>query len=47
MLAILIEVSIFATFIALQSSFGALLCGAYFYFSATWAAIFGKPHEED
>jgi hypothetical protein len=45
--AVLLEVSIFATFLALQSKFGALLCGAYFYFSATWAAVFSKPHEED
>jgi hypothetical protein len=46
MLAVLLEVSIFATFLALQSKFGALLCGAYFYFSATWAAIFGTSHED-
>ena len=42
MLAILLEVMIFGTFMAHKSILGMLLCAAYFWWSATYAALFGR-----
>jgi hypothetical protein len=43
--AVMLEISVVATFTVHHSVVGLLLCAAYAWFSATWALFQGSPPE--